>query len=219
MTADEKLAWFRGYEGRRADLPERAVTEEDVSVRDAWLRGWREADETAQLSEAIRHARRQHRLLTDLVYETLGKLDGQTLWHCMTKRCPSYATREFRSDASPVGLFHCTLHVPTDAYDGDPRPLSYGATLRELLEVVAAGGVRYIEPDRGHLSNGLYGKYVIQKADGAPVDPRARYFVLRYDTDPHAKVALRAYADEIRPRNPKLAGDIDADLAATTRGD
>ncbi|MEH2102548.1 MAG: hypothetical protein V7K76_22910 [Nostoc sp.] len=30
---------------------------------------------------------------------------------------------------------------------------------------------------------GLFGKYIIQKADGTPIDPSAQYFVLRPDTD------------------------------------
>jgi len=35
----------------------------------------------------------------------------------------------------------------------------------------------------------------LKKADGSPVDPNAMYFVLRIDTDPHARIALRAYAE------------------------
>jgi hypothetical protein len=45
-------------------------------------------------------------------------------------------------------------------------------------------------------------KYIIRKADGTPVDPRARYFVLRVDDDPAradylaARAALVTYAHE-----------------------
>ena len=220
MTAEEQrhafllLARIRGQEARRADRPEAESSNEAAPGRDAWLRGWREADEAAQLSIAIRHARRQHRLLTDLVYTLLVKLDGLTFFHCAHPRCINHATRVFVSEDfdGRIRYHRCDQHAPEEAHRG-AEPLRYAAALRELLEVTAAAGVRYIEPDQGHLSNGLYDKYLIQKADGAPVDPRARYFVLRYDTDPHAKVALRAYADAIRPRNPKLANDIDADLA------
>ncbi|MEH2070023.1 MAG: hypothetical protein V7K47_17990 [Nostoc sp.] len=43
----------------------------------------------------------------------------------------------------------------------------------------------------------LFGKYIIQKADGTPVDPNAQYFVLRPDTDKAARVAIRAYIQEL----------------------
>lgn len=32
----------------------------------------------------------------------------------------------------------------------------------------------------------LYDKYIVTKADGSPMEPEAKYFVLRYDNDPHA---------------------------------
>jgi hypothetical protein len=50
----------------------------------------------------------------------------------------------------------------------------------------------------------LFNKYVVSKADGSPVDPSARYFVLRYDTDPHAWAALRAYAVSVAGDDPEL---------------
>jgi hypothetical protein len=42
--------------------------------------------------------------------------------------------------------------------------------------------------------SGLYGKYIIQKADGSPVDPEADYFILRLDADPVARIAALEYA-------------------------
>lgn len=41
---------------------------------------------------------------------------------------------------------------------------------------------------------GLYGKYILAKSDGTDLDPNACYFVLRWDTDPAARQALRLYA-------------------------
>lgn len=55
---------------------------------------------------------------------------------------------------------------------------------------------------------GLFGKYVISKSDGSPVDPKAAYFVLRLDTDADARKAMRAYARAIKDENPKLAREI-----------
>ncbi len=57
---------------------------------------------------------------------------------------------------------------------------------------------------------GLYGKYVITKADGSPTAPEADYFVLRLDTDPAARHAARTYARNIQSKNPTLAKDLRA---------
>ena len=43
----------------------------------------------------------------------------------------------------------------------------------------------------------LFNKYKVSKTDGTPVDPEAQYFVLRLDTDKHARVAIEAYADSL----------------------
>lgn len=53
---------------------------------------------------------------------------------------------------------------------------------------------------------GVYGKYVLEKADGSPVDPSATYFVLRLDSDPAARKAMRVYAEHCG--NENLAYDI-----------
>jgi len=64
-------------------------------------------------------------------------------------------------------------------------------------------------------------------------DRQACYFVLRIDKDPNARLALRAYAKAVRPRNPQLADDLlkwlettpinkekdDADGTGTSNGD
>lgn len=39
------------------------------------------------------------------------------------------------------------------------------------------------------------------------------YFVLKPDTDPHARVALAAYAESIRPHRPNLAIELDQVLS------
>ena len=54
----------------------------------------------------------------------------------------------------------------------------------------------------------LYGKYIVSKADGSPVDPDAFYFVLRLDTDPAARIAIVHYADAILESNPTLAKEL-----------
>lgn len=60
---------------------------------------------------------------------------------------------------------------------------------------------------------GLYGKYIIAKADGSELDPKAKYFVLRYDKDEHAKIALKAYAESIQPHNAALADALRSELS------
>lgn len=59
-------------------------------------------------------------------------------------------------------------------------------------------------------AQGVYGKYVISKSDGSPVDPEACYFVLRLDVDPAARAAMLVYAEAVRPENEEMAGDIEA---------
>ena len=55
---------------------------------------------------------------------------------------------------------------------------------------------------------GYYKKYHISKNDGSSINPDADYFVLRLDTDVHARKALRQYAESIRSENASFADDI-----------
>lgn len=74
---------------------------------------------------------------------------------------------------------------------------------------------------------GLYGKYVIQKANDGPsstVGVRsaqlgtegAVYFTLRLDTDVHARAAVRAYIESCREDEPELARDLEEILRKLT---
>lgn len=55
---------------------------------------------------------------------------------------------------------------------------------------------------------GLYKKYKISKVDGGKIDPKAEYFVLRIDKDPHALNALKEYAFSVSIQNTKLSNDL-----------
>ncbi len=62
---------------------------------------------------------------------------------------------------------------------------------------------------------GLIHKYNITKTDGTPVNPKAKYFILRLDkhqSDPiHRKACLKAiiyYATEIAEHLPALSKDL-----------
>lgn len=48
-------------------------------------------------------------------------------------------------------------------------------------------------------------KYMVQKSDGSPADPNARYLVLRLDTDPFARLAAQTYAEAVFAADPHLA--------------
>ncbi|MCM2331493.1 MAG: hypothetical protein NDI70_09370 [Pseudomonas sagittaria] len=65
-------------------------------------------------------------------------------------------------------------------------------------------------------STGPYNKYHVHRLDGrdAPGGDRhgARYFVLDLDHDPHAREALRTYADECEDAYPQLAADLRAEI-------
>lgn len=83
------------------------------------------------------------------------------------------------------------------------------ATLLHLLDLLPEVIVP-ASPD----GPGPYGKYIITRADGIPIPAWAQHFVLRYDTDRHARVALAAYAESVSVDNPRLADDLRGRLAA-----
>lgn len=61
--------------------------------------------------------------------------------------------------------------------------------------------------------HGGYNKrYNVTKTDGTETDPHADYFVLRIDKDPHALVALEAYANSVRVDNEQLANDLECKI-------
>jgi hypothetical protein len=62
--------------------------------------------------------------------------------------------------------------------------------------------------DHDYKTGGLRRKYNITKTTGEPVDESAVYFVLRVDEDPHARKALRAYAESVEDENDVLASDL-----------
>lgn len=66
---------------------------------------------------------------------------------------------------------------------------------------------------------GLFDKYILFHADGRKVDPEGHYFVLRLDTDLHAREATRAYADSLEEsgENPELVSDLRNWLSVLTR--
>lgn len=78
----------------------------------------------------------------------------------------------------------------------------------------AQTGESKMEPTRA-TSGGLEPRFVIERADGKPIDPTRRYsLVLDFSgADPHALVAAKAYADSIRQANVQLADDIEAAIS------
>lgn len=60
----------------------------------------------------------------------------------------------------------------------------------------------------GYLNGGLRKKYIIKKTSGREVDPKADYFVMRLDKDPHAVNAILRYAYSVRKDNPEFALDL-----------
>lgn len=70
----------------------------------------------------------------------------------------------------------------------------------------------------GNYTDGLYGKYRVTKRDGTPTDGDADYFVMRLDTDEHARVAALAYADSVEKENPFLANDLRAVVVFWRKG-
>jgi hypothetical protein len=59
---------------------------------------------------------------------------------------------------------------------------------------------------------GLFGKYLIKKADGSELDPEAQYFVIRYDDaaahGSAGRAALLEYARLIKGDCPELCAEL-----------
>ncbi len=59
---------------------------------------------------------------------------------------------------------------------------------------------------------GFYKKYKIEKTDGSPIDPEAKYFVLRYDQDSQwgdlSRAAIWDQLDSIEALDHILAADL-----------
>ena len=53
----------------------------------------------------------------------------------------------------------------------------------------------------------LFDKYTVTKNEG-PTDPDAQYFVLRLDTDHHARVAFAAYAQSIMAEDEDFGAEL-----------
>ena len=60
----------------------------------------------------------------------------------------------------------------------------------------------------GYEQGGWVHKYIVKLRSGRRKDRNAKYFVLRFDRDPHARVAMAAYADSVESVNPEFAEDI-----------
>lgn len=60
-----------------------------------------------------------------------------------------------------------------------------------------------------YADGGFSPRFSIKRADGKPCRPSARYMVLDGSgADPHATVALKAYADSVRSENSTLAARL-----------
>lgn len=68
----------------------------------------------------------------------------------------------------------------------------------------------------GDRTRGIYHKFNVTRVDGSSAPGGKHdgcfYFVLDLDHDPHAKAALKAYADSCRNEYPKLAADLDVNV-------
>ena len=79
--------------------------------------------------------------------------------------------------------------------------------------------MRYPEPTEQPSTDhdrdrGLYAKYQVTRTDGKPA---GRVFVLAYDKDPFARIALAAYAMACRVTHANLSRDLFDRLGITDR--
>ncbi len=66
---------------------------------------------------------------------------------------------------------------------------------------------------------GLKTKYIIEEADGSPIHPEAKFFVLRYDKHMkdkvflyNARIALLQFCTAMMGTNPKLAHELSNEI-------
>lgn len=73
-------------------------------------------------------------------------------------------------------------------------------------------------PEDSDKKRGLYGKYIIERADGssAPGEKHdgCMYYVLDLVHDRHALAALRAYIESCQAEYPQLAADLRHEVGA-----
>lgn len=71
-------------------------------------------------------------------------------------------------------------------------------------------------PKKAATAQGLFRKYIVNRVDGTDAPGGKHWgdklFVLNITTDPHARVALKAYAESCGDTYPQLAADILAAL-------
>lgn len=133
----------------------------------------------------------------------------------------SRQSEDFEPDESGFRL------EPTE--EGEEAP-----AVADYLEKVTGRGVEKViitdpvqdevaTPEAEAASVGLYGKFHVERADGRdrPGGDKAdaRYFVLDYAQDPVARVALRAYIEELKDQGiePELAEDLSRELSQTRK--
>lgn len=63
-------------------------------------------------------------------------------------------------------------------------------------------------------NGGFEARFIVVRTDGKACRPEARYLVLDYAGDTHAKAAVAAYADSIEADNPQMAADLRDALAS-----
>ena len=68
--------------------------------------------------------------------------------------------------------------------------------------------------------SGLIEKYILQRADGKPISPKAKFFCLRYDPDQKDDRwreaccrAIAAFAENIQDFNSQLADDLRKEIS------
>lgn len=71
----------------------------------------------------------------------------------------------------------------------------------------------------GFKVGGLYQKYKIERNDGTPIQEGSEFFVLRVDSDPHARSAMALYASLVARENLALGEEIFQGLIRVLRGE
>lgn len=124
------------------------------------------------------------------------------------------AWQQFIAMRDGTGEFAGEAWPERDAFKAHVRRFAY-ARYRELMAQVVRdmqGGLPERDPAAPAEQQGLFRKFEVRRVDGSDAPGGKHhgclYFVLDIDHDPHARAALRAYADACATTHPELARDL-----------
>jgi hypothetical protein len=211
-TCLEDFTQVRGYANSRALIAREALkqAQEPVEARSLFDRAndlhdkaampWTEAEKLALSEQGIDDAQ-----IEELIHE-----------HASTILVEFTKGWEDLQEYTRALLVHAVTHpAPKQAQAQEPVTRCGGRGYCDRMPFCGCGGPEGL-PERDSTkpaeAQGLFRKFIVQRVDGSDKQGGkhygCEYFVLDVDHDPHAKAALRAYAQACAESHPQLSADL-----------